>query len=227
MDRALMMLLSGFLDALNPCVLSTASIFGLLLLLLRDSRSLLRAFAFPFLFFYFTAGFLIQAGWGTVYFSSISYQLVAILFYLSIGTFFIGIGIWLLLIWLKMRGGRPGPQLRSFAIKEPTLLRFLGAVLGLGLAVPIYYWPQHWWATTIANDQLLPGKVLNAYVGMACYGAVRLWPFWLISWAYRSIRRNGVCAAWIAKRPSLIFAVSAAFFMGLGFGLVLVFFQKI
>jgi hypothetical protein len=47
-----------------------------------------------------------------------------------------------------------------------------------------------------------------------------------MAWVYRSVRRGGVCALWVAKRPSMIFAVSAAFFMGLGLGLVLLFFQK-
>lgn len=222
-----MMLLSGFLDALNPCALSTASIFGLCLFFLRDSRFLLKAFAASFLSFYFVTGFLIQAGWGTVYFSSLSYLSLAALFHLIVGALFSGIGICLLWFWVRMRGGRPGPQVRSFTIKEPSLLRFLGVVLGLGLAVPVYYWPQHWWATMVANDMLLPGKMWNAFAGMAWYGIVRLWPLLLMAWVYRSIRRKGVCAAWIARRPSLIFAVSAAFFMGLGFGLVLVFFQKI
>jgi len=222
-----MMLLSGFLDALNPCAMTTVGIFGLLLFFLRDSRFLLRAFVVSFLVFYFTTGFLIQAGWGTVYFSSMSYLAMAALFYLTVGAFFIGIGIWLLGIWVKMRGGRPIPYVFGFAIAEPALLRFLGVVLGLVLAVPLYSWPQHWWATMVANDMLLPGKMLDAFTGMAWYGIVRLWPLLVMAWVYRSIRRNGVCAGWMAKRLSMIFAVSAAFYAGLGFGLVLFFFQKI
>ena len=222
-----MMLLSGFLDALNPCALSTAGIFGLALFFLRDSRYLLKAFAIPFLISYFMTGFAILAGWGTDYFSSLSYLRSAAIFHLAVGVLFAGLGLWLLRFWFKMRDGRPGPHLLGIAIKEPTLLRFLGVALGFGLAVSAYYWPQHWWATVVANDMLLPGKMLDAFAGMAWYKFVKLWPLLLMGWAYRSVRRNGMCAIWVAKRPSMIFAVSAAFFMGLGLGLVLLFFQKI
>jgi hypothetical protein len=73
MDRALMMLLSGFIDALNPCALTTVSIFGLSLFIFRGSRYLLRAFAAPFLLAYFLMGFEIQAGWGVDLFTSMDY----------------------------------------------------------------------------------------------------------------------------------------------------------
>jgi hypothetical protein len=146
---------------------------------------------------------------------------------LAIGALFFGLGIWLLWLWIKMRGGRPGPQLLGFSVKEPALIRFLGVALGLGLAVTTYCWPQHWWATMVANDTLLPGKLLNACAGMAWYNFVKLWPLLLMAWVYRSIRRNGVCAVWTAKRTAMNFAVSAAFILGLGLGLVLLFYRKI
>jgi hypothetical protein len=227
MDRVLMMLLAGFLDALNPCALTATGIFGLLLFLLRDSRFLIRAFISQMLFFYFGTGFFVLAGWEFDYFYSLSFQAMAVLYHLIFGIIFIGSGIWMFWVCLRISRGHWQSKISSLVVREPTFLRFLGVVLGVLLAVPVVLWSPHWWVTAVANEMFLPGKALGSYAGMAWYGIVKLWPMFLMTWMYRSVRRNGLCAVWVNKYPSRFFAVAAAFYTGVGLGLVLYFFQKL
>jgi hypothetical protein len=227
MDRILMMLLAGFLDALNPCALTTAGVLGFFLFLFRDSRFLVRTFVFQAVSFYFGIGFVFQSGWGAEFFLSIFFQLIAAYFYLSMGTIFIALGFWLFWVRGRVRNQGLKPGLPSVVVKESALLKLMGSLLGVILAVPVVYWPQHWWLTTVANEMLLPGKWLSSAISLILYGIARLWPILLITWAYRSIRREGICAGWAAKYSSLVFTISAAFYAGVGIGLILYFSQKL
>lgn len=217
----------GFLDALNPCNLSTLVFITVILSRLRRGKVPAAFLGWTFMFMSFIASLVYAIGGLMNVLYSIPFYLSMRVFYLVVGAAFVWAGIVHLMDWAKLYKDNTAaialPLLDDGKGKpfSPVLARIILIPAAFVLNAFSTVWPMNKYVMFYANYLYMPGEFKKTLIMLIAYCAMlalpmALAPLW-ISWT----SNNG----WVSRNMSKAKITISAVITGLGISLIYVFFR--
>lgn len=213
----------GFHDAINPCIFTTVVFFAFLLSQFERRAISTRKFGSVFIAVSFFALFSFSAGVLMNILYAPSFFKMAYMFYFIVGMAFVLAGTAHLYDWIAIKRSVDGRMIFPFkyditpaVFKIPPVLIMFGAAVVLSALSTL--WPANLYIVFYGSYLATPGKILETLAMLLVYNFMLTVPLIIFFWL-----RSSVFSRWIARSPSMVKIVIAAFLIALGGSLVDIF----
>lgn len=217
----------GFLDAFNPCNLSTLVFITVILSWLRRGKVPAASPGWVFMVMSFIASLVYSIGVLFNVLCSFPFYLTMRVFYLVVGVVFVWAGIVHLMDWAKLYKENTAaivlPLLDDGKGKpfSPFLARIILILAAFVFNAFSTVWPSNKYITFYANYLYMPGEFKKTLIMLIVYCAMLSLPMALAPLWISLTSNNG----WVSRNMSKAKITISALIMGLGISLIYVFFR--
>ncbi|MBF0619260.1 MAG: hypothetical protein HQL19_03730 [Candidatus Omnitrophica bacterium] len=228
-DNWVVLVSLGLKDAFNPCWLTVMGAVVLVLLMLRNDRRAAGTFfllwMIPFLF----QSFLLSAGFCAEIILLYAYRLSVLVVLVLFAFLFLATGISLFKNWQAMYTGKAAADILSRwpVWKSGLAIRFIAVFGGFLFAVFAYYWSSDMLILQIANEMLLPGRFTETLIKLSIYQVARSLPIMVVGGGLLYFLTMEKGRGLLLKHLRSAVVIGSAFYLGLGVGLLTVFWKNI
>lgn len=226
----------GFLDGFNPCMLTALIIFFLFLGVMGKTSRRMDVAGINFIAGFILANLTLLIGMADAFTATMSFQMTLYNVQLALGVGLIILGLISIYDWVTLRDGAgisqmilkfpavfyrnaPGPDTVNMFV-----IAFIGLLTGAVTAVLASGWPANETIAAMYFDLRLPGKGLESFIKIALYSLFSAGPI-IIAYIIMltQVRSEGATLC-TAKYASAIKIGQAALSIGLGIGLLYIFY---